>query len=377
MKTITLLGSTGSVGQNTLEVIRHFKHDFKVFALAAKKNSTLLEKQIFEFKPQIAVLFDEKAAADLRKKVSCPVLSGAQGLLDIVQRSEVDLVVAAMNGLDGLSPVLAGIEAGKTIALANKETLVAAGSLVMDKARQNKVQILPVDSEHSAIFQCLTNEPRESLKRIILTASGGPFFQKSLEELQTVTLKAALHHPTYQMGRKITVDSSTLMNKGLEVIEAHFLFGVQADKIDVVVHPQSLIHSFVEFSDHAILAQMSYPDMKLPIQYALHYPQRSPATIKSFDFTSALEMRFYPPDLKKFKCLALAYETLKMGKSAPCYLNGANEILVQRFLKGEILWREIGEKLEKLISSHIPENMVDLKAILEVDLQARRKAAEA
>ena len=377
MKTITLLGSTGSVGQNTLEVIRSFKHEFKVFALAAKKNTQLLEKQIFEFKPEIAVLFDEKAAADLRCRVSCPVLSGPEGLLEIVQRAEVDLIVAAMNGLEGLSPVLSGIEAGKTIALANKETLVAAGGLVMEKARQKEVQILPVDSEHSAIFQCLKNEPKAALKRIILTASGGPFFKKSWKDLQTVSLKDALNHPTYQMGKKITIDSSTLMNKGLEVIEACFLFGVKADKIDVVIHPQSLIHSLVEFTDHSILAQMGYPDMKLPIQYALTYPQRIKATVKSFDFSTAFEMKFYPPDLQKFKCLALAYEVLKMGKSAPCYLNGANEVLVQRFLKGEILWKEIGEKLEKLISSHIPENVLDLKAILEIDRRARRAAVEA
>ncbi len=376
MKKIILLGSTGSVGQNVLQVVRSFPDKFQVLALAAHKNSALLEKQILEFQPQQVALFDQQAAACLKRKVDCSVLSKEQGLLELAQLQDADMLVAATSGLAALPAILKAIESGKDIALANKETLVSAGSLVMQKAKEKKIKILPVDSEHSAIFQCLKKEKKSALKKIVLTASGGPFFQKNEKQLKNISVQDALSHPTWQMGRKITVDSSTLMNKGLEVIEAHFLFGLPAEKIEVAIHPQSLIHSLVEFSDHSILAQFGYPDMQLPILYALNYPERSASAgkIKSFDFKQSVQMQFFPPDLKKFKCLQLAYDALKIGKSAPCYLNSANQVLVERFLKAEISWQQIAEKLEKLIVSHIPENVLDLKSILQIDKKAREEA---
>ncbi|MFA5250407.1 MAG: 1-deoxy-D-xylulose-5-phosphate reductoisomerase [Parachlamydiales bacterium] len=376
MKKIILLGSSGSVGQNTLQVVRNFPEELEIFALAAKSNGALLEQQILEFKPKMALLFEEAAARNLRSKVKIPVLSGAAGLKELCLHPEAGLVVAAMSGTDGLRPLVAAIESGKQIALANKEALVSAGALIMEKVKQSGIDLVPVDSEHSAIFQCLQGIPQAALRRLILTASGGPFWQKSLLDLNRIEVRDALAHPTYRMGAKISVDSSTLMNKGLEVIEAHFLFGVKAEKIEVAIHPQSLVHSLVECVDGALLAQMSYPDMKLPIQFALTYPERRKASIRYFDFSREVKMEFFPPDLKRFPCLSLAYQALEMGGSAPCFLNGANQMLVERFLKKEIGWMEISAKLAKLISSHIPENMLDLEAILEMDRRAKQAAAK-
>jgi 1-deoxy-D-xylulose-5-phosphate reductoisomerase len=371
-KNISILGSTGSVGKNTLEVVKSC--NFTVQALAANSNVDLLEAQAHVFKPKLLALYDEKAALELKKRVpNIKVVSGIEGLKEAASLNEVDLVVAAMSGSVGLIPTIAAINAKKDIAIANKEVLVCAGNLIVDLAKKNKVKLLPVDSEHSAIFQCLERN-KKYVKRIVITASGGPFLNFSEEKLRSVSAKEALKHPTYSMGEKISIDSSTLMNKGLEVIEAHFLFSVALEKIEVVIHPQSLVHSFVEFVDGSMLAQVSEPNMKIPIQYALSYPKRIKSDISPFDFVKNGSWQFSPPDLKKFRCLYLAYEALKVGKSMPCYMNGVNEVLVKRFLNNEISWIDISLKLEKLMSSHKLENVLDLDTILEVDKMAKMDA---
>lgn len=354
MKNIVILGSTGSIGTQTLEIVRDNK-ELKVLALAAGSNVDLLEQQIREFQPEYAVLFSEKAAEDLKVRVadlSVKVLAGMDGLITISTIPEAEIVVTAIVGMIGIRPTIAAIEAGKNIALANKETLVTAGHIIMPLAQKHGVSILPVDSEHSAIFQSLQGNENNTIEKIILTASGGPFRNKKREELALMTPKDALKHPNWAMGRKITIDSSTLVNKGLEVMEAKWLFGVDLDRIEVVVHPQSIIHSAVQYLDGAIMAQMGLPDMKLPIQYALFYPDRVPLGNKRVDFFSLGQMTFEKPDMDTFAGLRLAYRASKEGGSMPTVYNAANEMAVKLFLEEKIKFLEIAELIEECMDVH-------------------------
>lgn len=374
-KRISILGSTGSIGQNTLNVARHLSEEIIVEALAAHSNIDLLEQQAKEFQPSVIAVFDETKAEELRNRLpSFNILSGMPGLQAIASLSDVNFVVSSMVGTLGLIPTLAAIEAGKDIGLANKEALVSGGALVMDRAKAKGCKILPIDSEHSAIFQCLEGEELKSVSRIILTASGGPFRNFTSEQLAKVTVKDALGHPTWKMGPKITVDCSTLMNKGLEMIEAHWLFGIPPSHIDIIVHPQSIIHSFVEFLDGSMLAQLSEPSMIVPIQYALTYPRRLRSTHAPFNFLKNGNLHFSPPDFEKFKCLKLAYEAIEIGHSMPCYMNAANETLVNAFLEGKLDWQGIAETLEDLMQKHQLEKVDSLEVILSIDKLARNEA---
>lgn len=374
MKKVALLGSTGSIGKSTLKVIENHPDKFQVEGLAAGSNTELLYEQVKLFRPKVVAVYDEDKARELQKRLPhIQVLSGMEGLLAVAVSG--DITVCAISGSIGLLPTIEAIKAGKIIALANKEVLVCGGEYVMHLAKKHQVPILPVDSEHSALFQCLNGEKTQHLRRMILTASGGPFRNFSQEQLQKVTLEQALKHPTWNMGAKITVDSSTLMNKGLEVIEARWLFDVDPNAIEVVVHPQSIIHSMVEFIDGSILAQMSEPDMVLPIQYALSYPERIKGTLRPFDFTKAHALEFFPPDLNKFKCLDLAFKSLEMGGSASCFLNAANEELVSLFLKRAISWIDIPYHLERLLEQHVPVLIDSVDDILAMDAEGRRSVA--
>ena len=374
MKRISFLGSTGSVGRHALEVVAHLGEGFGVSALAAKENIDLLEVQARAFRPEVIAVFDEAKARELKGRLpGFRVVGGMEGLCEAAIVG--DMVLSAMSGTMGLRPTLAAIRAGKDVALANKETLVSGGDFVLGEVERFGVKLLPVDSEHSALFQCLVGEDRHEVSRLILTASGGPFRETPLSELERMGAKEALSHPTWQMGPKITVDSSTLMNKGLEMIEAHHLFGLPVEKIEVIVHPQSIIHSLVEFQDGSMKAQASKPDMKLPIQYAFTYPKRRVGMMKPFDFISAGKLEFYQADTSKFRCLALAYWALKQGGTLPGFMNAANEVLVERFLRREIRWVDIATKLEILMEKHRKVPTLDLETILEVDLLAKKEAA--
>ncbi|MEK7238162.1 MAG: 1-deoxy-D-xylulose-5-phosphate reductoisomerase, partial [Nitrospirota bacterium] len=342
MKKICILGSTGSIGRTTLEVVRQFPGRFKVIGIAAKNNINLLESQINTFNPEVVAVSDESAAGELKKKnLPVEILTGEKGLIEAATLRHADMVVSAIVGSAGLMPTFAAVSAGKNIALASKESIVMAGSIIMSEASKKGVSIIPVDSEHSAIFQCLAGREKNEIRRIILTASGGPFLKKSISELETVTPEAALKHPNWQMGKKITIDSATLMNKGLEVIEAYWLFGVPVEKIKVLLHPQSIVHSMVEFIDGSIMAQMSVPDMKGPISYALSYPDRFEGVLPSLDFSRVKELTFEEPDFVKYRCLSLTYDALKAGGTMPSVLNAANEIAVDAFLNRRILFTEI------------------------------------
>lgn len=372
-KCLAILGSTGSIGRQTLEVARHL--NLEVASLAAHSSIDLLYEQIQEFHPEIVAVFDEKQALELQKRVpGTRVVAGMEGLVAAASCSRVNLVVSAITGAIGIAPTLAAIEAKKNIALANKEVLVGAGELVMSLAKKYGVQILPVDSEHSALFQCLENKNIEEVRRLILTASGGPFFHCSIEELEEITVEKALKHPSWTMGSKVTIDSSTLMNKGLEVIEAFHLFQRPLEEIEVVVHPQSVIHSMIEMQDGSLFAQMSEPSMIFPIQYAITWPERPAGFLPPFSFAKYPKLEFFPMEKGKFICLELAYDALKEGGSFPCYLNAANEVLVSRFLDKKISWLDIGKKLDKLLSCHKKESPSTLEAIFAVDAAARREA---
>ena len=352
MKRLAIFGSSGSIGLSTLEVVRKFPDLFKVEILTVNSSTDLLEAQIREFNPSLVVISDSKKAKDFRKRAGyrCEVLEGDEGLIAASGGGEYDIFVGAMVGFAGLPPTLEAIKRSKRIALANKETLVVAGELVIELAKKHGAEILPVDSEHSAIFQCLIGESSNEVAKLILTASGGPFRNKTYEELRTVSVADALRHPTWKMGNKITIDSASLMNKGLEIIEAHWLFGLPKEKIDVVVHPQSIIHSMVEFVDGSIKAQLSVPDMKIPIQYALTYPSRLPAEFVKTDFPSIANMTFHKPDMENFRCLALAYQAMETGGTAPCILNAANEIAVAKFLNEETGFLQIPEIIEEALN---------------------------
>lgn len=354
MKNIAILGSTGSIGTQTLEVVRN-NPELKVTALAAGGNVERLEEQIREFQPGLAVMWSEEAAADLRKRIAdlpVRVLAGMDGLMEIAVLPAAEVLVTAIVGMIGIRPTIAAIEAGKTIALANKETLVTAGHLIMPLAKQRGAAILPVDSEHSAIFQSLNGEPAERVEKILLTASGGPFRGRSRRELEGVRVEDALKHPNWSMGRKITIDSATLVNKGLEVLEAKWLFDVELDRIQVVVHPQSIIHSMVQYVDGAVIAQLGTPDMKLPIQYALFYPDRRPMAGKRVDFFNLGHLTFERPDTEVFPGLKLAYEAGRKGGSMPTVYNAANERAVSLFLDHRIKYLQIPELIASCMEAH-------------------------
>ncbi len=371
MKSLIVLGSTGSIGTQALEVCR--RDGYRVTALAAASNIEILEKQAREFKPIKVAVFNEEKAKELKIKLSdtdIKVLSGADGVCEIA-KSDGDIVLNSIVGIAGLRPTLSAIEAGKTIALANKETLVTGGEVVNRKAQEKGVKILPVDSEHSAIFQSLQSTPKGSLRRILLTASGGPFFGKTKAELENVTVKEALKHPNWSMGAKITIDSATLMNKGLEVIEAVHLFGLPASQIDVVVHRQSIIHSGVELSDGALIAQLGTPDMRLPIQYALTHPERSDYAFERLSLTDIGTLTFQKPDTDTFRCLPLCIEAINQGGLAPTAVNGANEEAVRLFLEGKIKFLKIAELVEKALQTVNNKKDFNLDDILATDKIAR------
>lgn len=374
MKKIAILGSTGSIGTQALDLVRSHPEQFQVTSLACGKNIALLSKQIAELKPALAVVAEEQDAVLLRKEFpKTNIMSGMDGLVAAASHQDHQMVLNALVGMMGLIPTYAAIQAGKDIALANKETLVAGGDLIIEAAREHGVKILPVDSEHSAVFQCLEGNHDKEVKRIILTASGGPFRGFTRTQLSHVTLEEALNHPKWKMGSKITIDSATLMNKGLEVIEASKLFRLSGDRIDVVVHPQSIIHSMVEYQDRSILAQMGDADMRIPISYALHYPNRLANDFRGLELLQAGSLTFEQPDLSVFTCLRLAYDTLKAGSSYAVVLNAANEVLVSLFLQGRIKFLEIQDTIEKIIHHHVPVNCQSLEEILEVDRNTRRE----
>lgn len=371
MKKISILGSTGSIGTQTLAIIRNHK-DLEVVALAAGSSVLEMEKQIREFHPRLAVMWSEKAAADLKTRVSdldVKVLSGMEGLLEAAVIPEADVLVTAIVGMIGLRPTIAAIEAGKTIALANKETLVTAGHLIMPLAQKHGVSILPVDSEHSAIFQSINGENHKRISKLLLTASGGPFRTAAMETLANVQVEDALKHPNWAMGKKITIDSATMVNKGLEVMEARWLFGTEVSQVEVVVHPQSIIHSMVEFTDGAIMAQLGMPDMKLPIAYALFYPDRRPLDGERVDFFKLGKLTFEKPDLQKFPGLSLAYKAADIGGSMPTVYNAANERAVSLFLKRKIKFMQISELIESAMGAHKACNNPGVEEILRAETE--------
>lgn len=378
MKALSLLGSTGSIGTQALDVVRGLnaagEEPCRVVVLAAGKNVKLLERQAREFRPEAVMLFDSAAAKDFRvrtRDLDLKVLEGMDGLCEAAAWEGADMVLNSVVGMVGLQPTLAAIQARKTVALANKETLVAGGTLVMKAARECGVDILPVDSEHSAIFQCLEGNNRGELKRILLTASGGPFFGRTREELADVTVEQALAHPNWSMGSKVTIDSATMMNKGLEVMEASWLFDVPPEQIQVVVHRESIVHSMVEYQDHSVIAQLGAPDMRLPIQYALAYPRRLACPTPELDLFSVGKLTFYPPDTEAFPCLGIAVDALKRGGLVPAAVNGANEQAVAAFLRGKLRFMEIPE-LCALAAERQPNRPADsLEAVLEADQAAR------
>ena len=367
MKKIALLGSTGSIGTQTLDVVRN-QGDIQVTAMAAGSNIALLEKQIREFHPSIAAVWDEKKALELKAKVAdlpVKVVSGMNGLLEAATEKEAQIVVTAVVGMIGIRPTIAAMEAGKDIALANKETLVTAGHIIMPLAEKLGVKILPVDSEHSAIFQSLNGEHGNKIHKILLTASGGPFRGHTREQMASVQVEDALKHPNWSMGRKITIDSSTMVNKGLEVMEAHWLFDVEMDQVQVVVQPQSIIHSMVEYEDGAVIAQLGTPDMRLPIQYALYYPERRYLPGDRLDFWKLSQITFEKPDLENFHGLALAYEAGRRGGSLPTVFNAANEYAVAKFLNREISYLEITDMIQKAMEHHKVIDDPTVEQILE------------
>lgn len=376
MKHVSILGSTGSIGTQALDVIAANLDKYKVAALAAYQNEKLLAEQIDYFKPPIAVLVDKQAADRMVRsyKGQTKILAGEEGLLEAATCNQADTVLTSLVGFAGLNPTIAAIKAKKNIALANKETLVAAGQLVMSLAKENNVNIYPVDSEHCAIFQCLQGNESKHIKRIILTASGGPFRGRTAVELENVTIEDCLRHPNWSMGRKITIDSATLANKGLEVIEAKWLFGVDYNMIDVCVHPQSIIHSMVEFIDSSVIAQMGMPDMRLPIQYALSYPERVASNFPCLDFSTLSALTFENPDTDNFPALKLAYMAGETGGTLPCVFNAANEIAVYAFLNSEIAFLDIAKVIRYTMENHVLIANPDLEQIHAADKSARQYA---
>ena len=378
VKGIAILGSTGSIGQSALSVVDAHPERLRVVALAAGGNVERFAEQVRRYQPAVAALATPAAVDRLRQSgVPLPprVACGTDGLVEVATHPEADIVICASSGSAGLEAVLAAVEAGKTAAVANKEVLVMAGDLVTRTAAAHGAAILPVDSEHNAIHQCLDGRRPGDVRRLILTASGGPFRRHTAEQMAGVTVAAALKHPTWQMGRKITIDSATLMNKGLEVIEARWLFGIGADRIDVVVHPQSVVHSMVEFVDGSVLAQLGVTDMRLPIQYACSYPERWAAALPPLDLTKTGPLEFEAPDEDRFPCLGLAYQALRAGGSLPCVLNAANEVAVEAFLQGGLGFPGIADVIRATMEAHVPAPVDSLPAVRAVDAWARQQAA--
>ena len=375
MKNIAIIGSTGSIGANALKVIEANPDRYRVVALAAGKNIDLLLKQIEQFRPLGAAVLDDALAEDLRgrfkDRFGTQIFVGTEGVVHAATMGEVDTVISAISGAAGLAPTYAAIEAGKNIALANKETMVMAGPLIMRNAKRQGVSIVPIDSEHSAILQSLQGHHREDLRRIILTASGGPFLDWSFEAMKGVTPKQALKHPKWRMGKKITIDSATLMNKGLEAIEAKWLFDLAIDQISILIHPQSIVHSMVEYKDGSIIAQMGVPDMLTPISYALSYPRHIETPLPPLNFEEIVTLSFMKPDTTRFPCIDLAIKAAQIGGSMPAVLNGANEVAVDLFLKGKIGFLEIPEVIEKTMKAHEPFGIDSIDAVMEADAWSR------
>lgn len=375
MKNISILGSTGSIGTQTLQVVREHPDKFNVVGLSCYQNLDLVEQQIREFHPKLVTVMNPMDALELKKRVSSfnvEILSGMEGLISVATIDSADLIVNAVVGMIGLLPTIKAIQNNKNIALANKETLVTAGAIVMEQAAKHDVKIIPIDSEHSAIFQCLIGYNLKDVNRIILTASGGPFRGFDKARLNNVTVSEALKHPKWNMGKKISIDSATLMNKGLEVIEAKWLFDLTVDQIDVVIHPQSIIHSMVEYNDSSIISQMGYPDMRVPIQFALTYPDRIKNEYKKLDFFDVKTLTFEKPDTDTFPCLRMAYEALKIGASLPTVLNAANEVLVDRFIKGDIGFYDIPKLIEYALERHTLNYSASIEDILAIDQWTRK-----
>ena len=375
MKKISLLGSTGSIGVNTLDVVERNPESFQILAMSAGSNVDLFAEQIRKFKPKVAALFDAQKIFTLKERVAdldVEILSGEEGIFEVATISEVDVVVSGVVGKAGLLPAIEALKAGKNLALANKETLVIAGELVLKEAQKTGSTIIPIDSEHSAIFQALNGEKKERIKKIILTASGGPFRTFSLNEMENIKVKDALNHPNWEMGKKITIDSSTMMNKGLEYIEAKWLFGVETP-VEIIVHAQSIIHSMIEFVDTSIIAQLGIPDMRVPIAYALTYPDRFECNLPSLDLAKMENLTFEAPDFNRFPCLQLAVDAMEMGQTMPAVLNAANEIAVQAFLDELIPYKDIAELIRMVMHNHIPAKLNELQDVLDADQWAREE----
>lgn len=376
-KKISVLGSSGSIGVNTLKVVAQFPERFEVVGLAVQRNISLLEQQIRQFHPQMVSVADEILAAELRKRctnLKVEILAGEGGAMQVATHAEADMVVSAIVGFAGLAPTYQAVLAHKQIALANKETLVAAGALIMPEIARHQGTLLPVDSEHHAIFQCLQGHRRQDLRKILLTASGGPFRQYSQEQLRSVTVQDALRHPNWAMGKKITIDSATLMNKGLEVIEAHWLFDVAFSEIQVVVHPQSVIHSMVEYADGSIMAELGAPDMRIPLAYALCYPEQRAIDVPRLDFTTLKALTFEEPDLKKFPCLQYAYQAGEIGATMPTVVNAANEVAVEAFLQEQIGFTDIPAVISQVMEAHIVRPLLIIDDVIDADRWAREKS---
>jgi len=378
MKKLAVLGSTGSIGVSTLSIVEQFPDRFQIVALAAGKNLVKLKEQILQFRPTLVSVASAADAHDLRTQLPDfrgEILCGAEGLYAVATHSDVEMVMAALVGAAGLAPTLAAIRAKKTIALANKEALVISGELMTREAKKYGVQILPVDSEHNAIFQALHGHRRDQVKRIILTASGGPFLHRPPQELANVRIEEALKHPTWKMGNKITIDSATLMNKGLEVIEARWLFDLSPEQVSVIIHPQSIVHSMVEYVDGSVLAQLGIPDMTIPISYILAYPERLTLThLPSLDLAAAQQLTFFPPDFVKFPCLKLAYDVLTQGGTYPAVLNATNEVAVESFLAGHVRFTEIPDLNHRVLDAHSAQPVRDIDGLIAADEWARAQA---
>ncbi len=378
MINLSILGSTGSIGTQTLELVDYYKDNINVVAITGNNNIDLLEKQIIKYKPKICAVMNKEKYEILKNRISSKtkLRYGLEGLKEAASYPEADIVLTAVSGMIGLEPTIEAIKSKKKIALANKETLVTGGSIIKKLIDEYNVDLLPVDSEHSAIFQCLQGNRPKDIKKIILTASGGPFFGKDYDFLKNVTVDEALKHPNWSMGKKITVDSSTLMNKGLEMIEACWLFDISYKDIDIVVHPESIVHSAVEFKDSSVIAQMGLPDMKLPIQYALFYPDRKENNLESLNLFKIKQLNFHKPDMNTFKCLNLAYKAISIGGTMPTVLNAANEIAVAKFLNKEIKFLNIADYIEKLMEQHSPFEVNSLEDILYVKKWTEKKFTE-
>ena len=378
MKRLAIIGSTGSIGQNTLHVVQQLPDRFEVFALAANRSVKLLAEQVKIFHPRFVALTDGTRVDDFVqscRELQTPIpeiVTGDEGLRAAASASEVDIVVSGAVGAAGLLPTWVAVQSGKTVALANKESMVLAGELLSKTAAKTGARILPVDSEHCAIDQCLRAGKREEVRRLILTASGGPFRNMPVDEFEQITPQAALNHPTWRMGQRITIDSATLMNKGLEVIEARWLFDIPETRIDILVHPQSIVHSMVEFADGSVIAQLGTTDMRHPIQYALTYPERCASSVPGLDWAAAAKLEFSPPDTSKFPCIRLAYQAIQLGGTAPAVLNAADEVAVQAFLENRIAFTEIPRLIENTLNAHSVDSRVTFENVMSADAWARR-----